>query len=119
MSRNSNWPLVPPGRLFRVETREARKSCMAAAKRRPHKDVPPIRPSRCYGRPRATVAPTVVPMIRALSRFFLAALALFVAASALALLVVAPAQAHPHVWVTMKSEVVYGADGAATGIRHA
>ena len=29
------------------------------------------------------------------------------------------AQAHPHVWVTMKSEVVYGPDGAATGIRHA
>jgi ABC-type uncharacterized transport system substrate-binding protein len=39
----------------------------------------------------------------------LAALALFTAA----------AQAHPHVWVTMKSEVVYGADGVATGIRHA
>jgi ABC-type uncharacterized transport system substrate-binding protein len=29
------------------------------------------------------------------------------------------AHAHPHVWVTMKSEVVYGPDGAATGIRHA
>ena len=27
--------------------------------------------------------------------------------------------AHPHVWVTMKSEVVYGADGAVTGVRHA
>ena len=39
----------------------------------------------------------------------LAALALFTAT----------AQAHPHVWVTMKSEVVYGADGVATGIRHA
>ena len=58
-------------------------------------------------------------MIRALSRFFLAALAPFVAAPALVFLVTAPAQAHPHVWVTMKSEVVYGADGAATGIRHA
>src|SRR5215475_14775232 len=31
----------------------------------------------------------------------------------------AQAQAHPHVWVTMKSEIVYGADGAATGVRHA
>ena len=29
------------------------------------------------------------------------------------------ASAHPHVWVTMKSEVVYAADGAATGVRQA
>src|SRR3989442_12409384 len=29
------------------------------------------------------------------------------------------AQAHPHVWVTMKSEVVYAADGTITGVRHA
>ena len=29
------------------------------------------------------------------------------------------AQAHPHVWVTMKSEVVYAPDGTATGVRHA
>jgi ABC-type uncharacterized transport system substrate-binding protein len=49
-------------------------------------------------------------MIRSLTRFALAALALIVAA---------PALAHPHVWVTMKSEIVYGTDGAATGIRHA
>jgi ABC-type uncharacterized transport system substrate-binding protein len=28
------------------------------------------------------------------------------------------ARAHPHVWITMKSEVVYGPDGAATGVRH-
>jgi ABC-type uncharacterized transport system substrate-binding protein len=27
--------------------------------------------------------------------------------------------AHPHVWVTMKSEVVYAPDGTVTGIRHA
>jgi ABC-type uncharacterized transport system substrate-binding protein len=39
--------------------------------------------------------------------------------AALVLLVGADAQAHPHVWVTMKSEVVYGTDGAATGVRHA
>jgi ABC-type uncharacterized transport system substrate-binding protein len=26
--------------------------------------------------------------------------------------------AHPHVWVTMKSELVYAADGSLTGIRH-
>jgi ABC-type uncharacterized transport system substrate-binding protein len=30
-----------------------------------------------------------------------------------------PAAAHPHVWVTMTSEVVYGPDGSVTGIRHA
>jgi ABC-type uncharacterized transport system substrate-binding protein len=29
------------------------------------------------------------------------------------------AQAHPHVWVTMKSEVLYAPDGTVTGIRHA
>jgi ABC-type uncharacterized transport system substrate-binding protein len=31
----------------------------------------------------------------------------------------APAIAHPHVWVTMKSEVVYAADGTVTGVKHA
>ena len=49
-------------------------------------------------------------MIRPLRCFLLAALALFVAAEA---------QAHPHVWVTMKSELVYGTDGSTTGVRHA
>jgi len=29
------------------------------------------------------------------------------------------AHAHPHVWVTMHSEVVYAPDGSVTGIRHA
>src|SRR5579872_6369022 len=29
------------------------------------------------------------------------------------------ALAHPHVWVTMKDELVYAADGSVTGIRHA
>jgi ABC-type uncharacterized transport system substrate-binding protein len=28
------------------------------------------------------------------------------------------ARAHPHVWVTMKSELVYAPDGAVTGVRH-
>ena len=31
----------------------------------------------------------------------------------------APAYAHPHVWVTAKSEVVYAPDGSVTGVRHA
>jgi ABC-type uncharacterized transport system substrate-binding protein len=29
------------------------------------------------------------------------------------------ARAHPHVWVTIKSEVVYAPDGSITGVRHA
>src|SRR6478752_10097486 len=31
----------------------------------------------------------------------------------------AAARAHPHVWVTVKSELVYAPDGSVTGIRHA
>jgi ABC-type uncharacterized transport system substrate-binding protein len=49
-------------------------------------------------------------MTRILGRFALALLGLFA---------VTQASAHPHVWVTMKGEVVYGTDGNATGIRHA
>jgi ABC-type uncharacterized transport system substrate-binding protein len=56
------------------------------------------------------MALTVPPMIRILGRFAFALLALLAATQA---------NAHPHVWVTMKSEIVYGPDGAATGIRHA
>jgi ABC-type uncharacterized transport system substrate-binding protein len=29
------------------------------------------------------------------------------------------AEAHPHVWITARSEVVYSPDGAMTGVRHA
>jgi len=32
---------------------------------------------------------------------------------------IANADAHPHVWVTLHSEVLYSADGAMTGVRHA
>ena len=31
----------------------------------------------------------------------------------------APALAHPHVWVTMHSELIYAPDGSVTGVRHA
>ena len=31
----------------------------------------------------------------------------------------AAAEAHPHVWITAKSEVVYAPDGSITGVRHA
>ncbi len=46
----------------------------------------------------------------------------FLKASTLALLTLAsitPAQAHPHVWVAARSEVVFGADGKILGVRHA
>lgn len=31
---------------------------------------------------------------------------------------ITPAAAHPHVWVTMHTEVLYSADGSVTGVRH-
>jgi ABC-type uncharacterized transport system substrate-binding protein len=62
--------------------------------------VPPLRRTRSYG----------AAFMTASLRLFLAALACM----ALAL----PAQAHPHVWVTMKSELVYAPDGTVTGIQH-
>lgn len=43
--------------------------------------------------------------------------ALFSATCAAAALAPAPASAHPHVWVTMKSELVYGADGRLAAVR--
>lgn len=51
-------------------------------------------------------------MIRQLSTVFAAALAGLVATAPVAF-------AHPHVWVTMRSELVYAPDGTVTGIRHA
>jgi ABC-type uncharacterized transport system substrate-binding protein len=35
------------------------------------------------------------------------------------LIIAAPARAHPHVWVTMHTELVYAADGSISGVRHA
>ena len=32
---------------------------------------------------------------------------------------VSPARAHPHVWITASSELLYAADGSITGVRHA
>jgi ABC-type uncharacterized transport system substrate-binding protein len=42
-----------------------------------------------------------------------------IAAAAAALSLAGPASAHPHVWVTMKSTVVYAPDGTLVGVRHA
>ncbi len=52
-------------------------------------------------------------MTNRISRFFLAA------AFAVAAMGVTQAMAHPHVFVAMKSEIVYGEDGAVTAVRHA
>jgi len=52
---------------------------------------------------------SVSAMTRLFCRLVLAALVFFA---------VAEAQAHPHVWVTMRSELVYAADGTVTGVRH-
>lgn len=41
------------------------------------------------------------------------------AGALLAVLATGLAWAHPHVWVTMKTELVYAPDGSITGIRHA
>ena len=43
----------------------------------------------------------------------------FLLVAALAVLAATAARAHPHVWVTMKSELVYAPDGSVTGVRHA
>jgi ABC-type uncharacterized transport system substrate-binding protein len=51
-------------------------------------------------------------MIRTLSGILLSILALAAMAGA------NDASAHPHVWVTVKSELVYGADGTVTAVRH-
>jgi ABC-type uncharacterized transport system substrate-binding protein len=40
-------------------------------------------------------------------------------ATLLTLVFALPARAHPHVWVTMKSEVLYSPDGKVTAVRHA
>ena len=62
--------------------------------------MPPLRRTRRYG---ASMAVSL--------RLVFAALACMTLAL--------PARAHPHVWVTMHTELVYAADGSITGVRHA
>ena len=69
------------------------------------------RPAAARGLQSAALRAMLIHMSKYLSRLVLAALAVLLVASA--------ALAHPHVWVTMKSELVYAADGSITGIRHA
>src|ERR1700752_1944952 len=42
----------------------------------------------------------------------------FLLVVSLAVFAATAARAHPHVWVTMKSELVYAPDGRVTGVRH-
>jgi ABC-type uncharacterized transport system substrate-binding protein len=44
---------------------------------------------------------------------------LALAAGATFIAVAGEAAAHPHVWVTIRSELVFAADGSVTGVRHA
>jgi ABC-type uncharacterized transport system substrate-binding protein len=53
-------------------------------------------------------------MLRCACMMFRILLATFIA-----LVIAAPARAHPHVWVTMHTELVYAPDGSITGIHHA
>src|SRR6266566_2620962 len=73
--------------------------------------MPPIRRSPRYG---AGITPGIggQPMVRR---------QLFSIAVALGglLIVCGGACAHPHVWVTMHSELVYASDGSITGVHHA
>src|ERR1700758_462973 len=46
-------------------------------------------------------------------------IALLIATAAGLLTAILPAEAHPHVWVTMTSELLYAPDGSVTGVRHA
>ena len=41
-----------------------------------------------------------------------------VPAFAVLALLASEARAHPHVWVTVRSEIVYAPDGSATAVRH-
>jgi ABC-type uncharacterized transport system substrate-binding protein len=44
---------------------------------------------------------------------------IFIAGMAGVLAAASPADAHPHVWVTMVEELLYAPDGSVTGVRHA
>ncbi len=54
---------------------------------------------------------SMAAMMRTMLRWLCFAIALLVTGQA--------AQAHPHVWITARSELLYAADGTITGVRHA
>jgi ABC-type uncharacterized transport system substrate-binding protein len=63
----------------------------------------------CVTRHRCAAVRDKLCTMMSLFRIILIALTSFVFA--------APARAHPHVWITMKSELIYAPDGALTGVR--
>src|SRR5438309_3531102 len=71
-------------------------------------------PTRCCAGAAFWKRPRPPEVKRALRRF----VALLVLAGAIALGAEA-AQAHPHVWITATSELIYGPDGSISGVRHA
>jgi ABC-type uncharacterized transport system substrate-binding protein len=62
----------------------------------------------CWKHPRP---PEVKNVLRQVFRLLLIAAAIALAAGS--------AQAHPHVWITASSELIYAPDGSITGVRHA
>src|ERR1700676_368900 len=101
----------PPGACTTISipraARAIRKTPMsrsAAASRSP---MPCCAAAACWKHPRR---PDMIAMRRWL--------ALLLLTGALALGARA-AEAHPHVWVTATSELIYAADGSVTGVRHA
>src|SRR5262249_60210072 len=65
-----------------------------------------------------TVARHLCAAVRAMVALMTASLRMIFAAF-VAYTIAAPALAHPHVWVTMHTELVYAPDGKITGIRQA
>jgi ABC-type uncharacterized transport system substrate-binding protein len=62
--------------------------------------------------PQRFALPKAGPMIRSIYRLLLSTAAALTVAGA------TEAFAHPHVWVTVKSELVYAPDGTVTAVRH-
>src|SRR6476620_10647154 len=77
----------------------------------PHTEVPPFGPSRWYCPAAPSRERRMAGRMTHILRFLLVTVLTVFAATA--------ASAHPHVWVTMKSELVYAPDGSVTGVRHA
>src|SRR5215467_12211210 len=72
--------------------------------------VPPFGRTPCYG---PEIFHGIKLMMQRLAQILVAAFALLLIAGG------SVALAHPHVWVTMKSELLYAPDGTLTGVRHA
>lgn len=66
---------------------------------------------------RNTVTRHLCAALRDIVRRMIASLRILLVALA-GLAFTQPARAHPHVWVTMHTELVYAADGSITGVRH-